>query len=150
MKYVCVNTPILDTDKDAGTIGRFTGKIELLRDMGEVTRIEGVAEFFNKKDSDRVLLDRLTVDLTSEGDRVWALCHTDKPGQAVYAVAEKIPAPSRSYNAGYLTAGKLYKIEEAVKDVSFEIVDDNGDGQLCLWHDCAHLNGMCDWRKVVK
>ena len=146
MKFKCVNTPILDVDHDAGAIGRFTGDIELLRDMGEVTSIVGKCEFFRDEDLKRVRTDRLTVDLTSEGDRVWALCHTDKPGPLVCAVADKIPPRSRSY----LTAGKEYKIEDGVTDCSFHIIDDNGDGRLCLWHGCAHLKGMCDWKKVVK
>ena len=57
------------------------------------------------------------------------------------------PGPS------YLTPGKLYKVllnrynPTRGDHGGFDIADDNGDGQFCLWHGCAHIDG--DWIRHV-
>lgn len=41
----------------------------------------------------------------------------------------------------YLTEGKLYPVEEMVSRNLFAIKSDDGNRELCLLTNCAHLNG---------
>ena len=74
MQYTCNKTPIMDYRfGDGATVGEFTGTIEVIRDMGPIIPVSGIARFLSAKDADRIEIRDLKADLTSEGDRAWCL-----------------------------------------------------------------------------